>query len=474
MSITPENLWFNHPADGWTCLPYGDAMSAAFVAGVSDTLCETPATWKVKRDGAATAPQRTDEYFREKGFVAFTADTWFPPGTKLIGYGENKARAAVVRHADLPVLGDAVAAFDARIASEQREWRDVKVTDLFLDDGFTFRRRVGAGLSAPVAVEPAALWRILSRFGRAFPGTSAAWKSIATDDPDHFRALFNRRLPALGSYGYKPADVGGRMLLRRVNGVRQVFAVHSDAYMPLSPAAGLRAIAEGVDGMDIEDPRASIVYDAATTQFRASVSYHADFETMIREGVGTAYEGGLAIRTDDRGGSTFRISPFVLRCICVNLTTVAQYGDAFEIRHRTSRRLTPAAIAAGMRRISDGAISQVRHLDTAARAYGRDVAAARTVEIAPIDTVLRALSQIRDSVIDRGDRRLFTDDRLVAAWDATRAETGDAERALTGEDVINVFTRVGTLALDMGDLQRWQAREATAVLVPAMAARART
>ncbi len=461
-----NTLWYKHPEKGWVEATRNLAMEQAYKLKVLDTLRDTPPT---------AAPVRSDEHFASiPGFAAKLPKTWFPAGTPLIGAGKAKARSKASLHAALPSLTEASAEFTARLAAENRRWKDIDLSKLRIyEGGFVGQEGVTRDDGTPkmIPIEPAALWGLLSRYSNAFKGGTAPHIQDYTEDFGAFASKFNRRMRDLSTYLKKGQNVQGRMLIRWIDGQPQVFALHSNAYMPINPAMALGAIQMEAQRMGLDDPRVDLTYDAATTRVEARVSYHAAAEQIIREGVGSVYESGLFMKTDDRGGSSLDIGGFLLRAICVNLTTVDAYAEPFRRRHRTGRTTVNRAIARSGAEIRAGVRSQMHYLDAAARAYSADIVKARSVEIAPYTKVLAALTQIRDSVIPAGDRSRFTDKGLASAWEATRRETGDAPRAMNGEDVVNVFSRAARDDL-FSSLQRWDASRAAAVLVPAMAARA--
>lgn len=297
-----------------------------------------------KVDDSATEDIKADDaVLTAAGIDAahYEGQQWFGSGTEMMAGGTATFKSYARNHADLPPAREAFADVVAAIESEGRRVLPpvpadrLRVVDVHKDGGITITAG-GGGLR----LDPYASRQLVTtRLPAAFPG---AWNWLKSCTPEEMGEQMNQRLARLGDF-YKADKIPEVVVAQRFNhssGNLEGFRVSSASYADMPGDKVLDAYAgmfEAMDigGMGIKDPRALVTYDQETTGFTAKVSWHAP-ETF-KAVVGSTFEFGHSIRSDDRGGSGFHGSPFGRRVRCINCTVLEMVAAIKAMRHRTSK-----------------------------------------------------------------------------------------------------------------------------------------
>tara|TARA_R110000751_G_scaffold172859_2_gene279194 strand:+ start:616 stop:1866 length:1251 start_codon:yes stop_codon:yes gene_type:complete len=394
----------------------------------------------------------------EEGFAVTLPGTWFPPGTRLIGYGENAARERVAKHAALPSLAGALPAYQSVIASEERRYVDLDASKLeYLPGGII---RSGKQVAA---IEPRVFDRLLSsRFARAFPGGVRPWRSIQADDSEAAARIINRRLRALSDYGYKAEHTRIRMGTRQLTGqsMRSVFLVGSDMFMPLDPAVMLSTLARTVDAAGA---RVDLSYDAASTETLWTITLHADADQMIGAGVGSVFQAGLKGSTRDDGTGHYRNGGTFIRVRCVNLTIAeGSVPGQLSLVHRGGRSSWRRSQRQAVHKLRQAAASQAADFEGISAAFLASwgvaegtVVGSRTGNPAKDVAALDRLLKVGRGTAEKSSK--LTAIPAVALAAAVGATFGEETRrdSITVADVVNVGTHVATHGL-LDSLDSWR------------------
>ena len=462
----PVTLWFKHPSKGWTEATKNLALQEAYRLRVTDTLRDTPPT------STPAAPVRSDMTFsRLPGFEALQADHLYQAAGSPMP--DSWCRKQVAAHAELPTASEAAEDIARVLRSEERSWVDVDLSKCRVVEGFRLQRRRGSGWGGTIPMTPGALERLMgARLKGWYPGGLTAVMAMASRSPAEVITDLNRGLRS-GEF-----DPHARLMLRKIEGQVQNFAMHSSTYMPICPAQGFASVVKAIrNNGRLEDPRARVTYDQNTSRFQGVISYHADHAQLAREGVGSAYEGGIKVSTSCLADSFFRVGdPWLKRAVCDNLLSVTRTANLPDtlIKHKCGESNIVRAQRLAMARIERATGPAVRFMQECAAAYGKDMAALQTVEVCSYDKVEKHLKAIR-SALKYSSKALSTD-VLMASLRATHEEEGAAGpgRLVTGSDLINTFTRAATHGADgdlFDDLQRWARLEPLKALVPVVQAR---
>lgn len=460
----PATLWYKHPSKGWTEATKNLALQEAYALQVTDTLTDAPPA------AAPAAPARSDMTFsRLPGFEALQADHLYQAAGSPMP--DSWCKKQVAAHAELPTASEAAADIARVLRSEERSWEDVDLSECRVVEGFRLQRKRGGSWGGAIPMTPGALERLMgARLKGWYPGGLTAIMAMASRSPVEVITDLNRGLRS-GEF-----DPHARLLLRKVEGQRQVFAMHSGTYMPIDPAQGFARVVRAIrNNGRLEDPRARVTYDQNTSRFQGVISYHADHAQLAREGVGSVYEGGIKVSTSCLADSFFRVGdPWLRRAVCDNMmsmTATANLPDTL-IKHKCGEHNIVAAQRLAMERIEAATGPAVDFMRECAAVYGRDMAALQTVEVCAYDKVEKHLKAIRAAL--KYSSKALTTDVLMASLRATQQEDSDGPRAVTGSDLVNTFTRAATHGADgdlFDDLQRWARLEPLKALVPVVTAR---
>ena len=410
---------------------------------------------------ASPAPHQGDRFaaaMSEEGFAVTLPGTWFPPGTRLIGYGENAARERAAKHAALPSLAVALPAYQSVIASEERRYVDLDASKLeYLPGGII---RSGKQVAA---IEPRVFDRLLSsRFARAFPGGVRPWRSIQADDSEAAATIINRRLRTLSDYGYKDEHTRIRIGTRQLadQPMRSVFLVGSDMFMPLDPAVMLATLARTVDAAGA---RVDLSYDAASTETLWTITLHADADQMIGAGVGSVFQAGLKGSTRDDGTGHFRSGGTFIRVRCVNLTIAeGSVPGQLSLVHRGGRSSWRRSQRQAIHKLRQAAASQAADFEGISAAFlaswgvaETTVVGSRTGNPAKDTATLDRLLKTGRGTAEKSSK--LTAIPAVALAAAVGATFGEETRrdSITVADVVNVGTHVATHGL-LDSLDSWR------------------
>jgi hypothetical protein len=375
----------------------------------------------------------------------YEGQQFFDSGTEMMAGGTQVFKSYARNHADLPPAREAFADIVAAIESESRRVLppvmadDLRVVDVHQDGGITVTAG-GGGLR----LDPyAARQLVTTRLPAAFPN---AWNWLKSCTPEEMGEQMNQRLARIQDF-YPEGKVPEVVVAQRFNhssGNLEGFRVTSASYadMPgdkvLSAYAGMFE-AMDVGGMSIEDPRALVTYDQETTSFTAKVSWHAP-ETF-KAVVGSTFEFGHSIRSDDRGGSGFHGSPFGRRIRCINCTVLEMVAAIKAMRHRTSKNWdADTRLSEGLKKFTRRTEEQIVGMGPAIQHFAtRWDLLART----PIDSVvingerhtdpeaaIKAL--VSDGQLSRQMGVNFTLDGLLSNW--------AREPGQTLADLVNAWT----------------------------------
>ena len=460
----PVTLWYKHPLSGWTEATKNLALQEAYALQVTDTLCDAPPT------AAPAAPVRSDMTFsRLPGFEALMADHLYQAAGSPMP--DSWCRKQVAAHNELPAASEAAEDIARVLRAEERSWVDVNLSECRVVEGFRLQRNRGNGWGGVIPMTPGALERLMgARLKGWYPGGLAAVMAMASRSPAEVIVDLNR---GLRSGEYEPH---ARLLLRKIEGQRQVFAMHSGSYMPICPGEGFARVVRAIrQNGRLEDPRARVTYDQNSSRFQGVISYHADYQQIVREGVGSAYEGGIKVNTSCLADSYYNVGqPWIKRPVCDNQMVMTHTVNAPDtlIKHRCGENNIVAAQRLAMERIERATGPAVRFMQECAAAYGKDMAALQTVEVCAYDAVEKHLKAIRSAL--KYSSKALPEKVLMASLRATQQEDSDGPRAVTGADLVNTFTRAATHGAEgdlFDDLQRWARLEPLKALVPVVTAR---
>lgn len=352
-------------------------------------------------------------------------------GTRVIEAGVEGARASRVEWESRPLVRQYCQDFSRQIAGEDRRDRVEAVSGLRMT-------RAGllvpgaAGVTRAVDLEKLAFSR--DAFGSVLAAIGCGGREYLERCPVELRAV-NFNWQAKGA----DADAKVKLRTRRSGrGGREVFAVVGERYASFD----VDRIADALAIAAPADARGTVAYDGAGARFTITWQTNVQPEHFV---AGEFYRAGVVVTTDDTGGGSIRVSPFVDQNLCLNMIILDHAtGGETRIRHVG----TVDALARRFSTSFSEALAKVEHFR---RVWGyaveTDVLATVVAQEGsiPLSVALPGLFNgiiEQDLVEIRGDRKEVVRG-LVRAWeqDDSAARVGRPQGTLSLASVVNAFTR---------------------------------
>ena len=247
--------------------------------------------------------------------------TFFAVGTPLIEVGRDAYKRSRKDFEAMPPARSVFGPFLDRVAAENRRDVPVRVGDLaMLDDGRITRPNNGG--KSLYLDGPRPLQQLIERTGFKEPGAAA--KYLAEIGPKRRAREVNALLSCADED--QTAVLRTRLFTGPVNGHdgpvgREVFAAVSERYGQgaevdtLARATLAAAEADYLPG----DARGEIAYDGRKVAIRAV--WHTDIAPQL-VAVGELFKAGVWITGADDRTSGLRVGSSILRCVCINFTTM--------------------------------------------------------------------------------------------------------------------------------------------------------
>ena len=309
--------------------------AAGFTMEDADKAAEKPAvtaaTWQpevvsagwsgngiiVDADKAAKIAE-TEKKIEAAGFAL--PKTWFAPGTRMMQIGVDKYKREYLEWSRRPDAVDALMETAEHIRSEDRRSFTVSLSDLRMEENGLIGRKG----SIARRIE----WGAWEQVFRAASGVGAfpdGRRLMQTLPPKMRAEIFNERIRHFDKnvkIGVRKDHETGEWTIFRVVGAR--FPENGNG------ADACEAAAKALRGMDF---RGHVEYDPNTTDLRFDAAHMVD-PVILDPTVGDVFRGGIKGKTNDAGGGSFTVQPFIGRIICINCTTADAYAKGVRKAHR--------------------------------------------------------------------------------------------------------------------------------------------
>ena len=360
----------------------------------------------------------------------------------------------------------------------------------------------------PIAIEPHAFKQLCDRQGRAYGkgATSFLDRMPAGTCAETFNLVQSDLLTWGGYYGNEEGVRGLDFGTRMINGQRQIFRIVTPSYLSMPADEVLAVTLDALKAKGHTGIVAAVSYDSATTGLAATISWDGAGEarpTMTTEEMGEAIEGaglrtgrygarsvhqddirdrgmkigdvvgdalggsegGISLRTDDRGSSSLNVGTFLLRLVCLNgLIAMSDVGDGTKRRHRgpAGRELNTGDRALRILKIVNEALSLTTEQLAEAREQYESLS--RPVESIKLDgkTFVSVTEALEHLAVKMGKSIRVSKDAMVEML-LRGYEIRDGEATtLDGSSLLDVFnsvTAAATHAAELSPVQRVQAQE---------------
>jgi len=247
---------------------------------------------------------------------------WFAPGTRMMQIGVDKYKREYLEWASRPDAVDALMETAEHIRSEDRRSFTVALSDLRMQENGLIGRKG----SVARRIEWGAweqIFRAASGAG-AFPDGRRLMKMLS---PKMRAEIFNDRIKHIS----KDVKIGVRK--DRETGEWTIFRVVGKNFPEDGNGAdACEAAAKALRGLNF---RGHVEYNPNTTDLRFDAAHMAD-PVILDPTVGDIFRGGIKGKTNDAGGGSFVVNPFVGRIICINCTIADAYAPGVRKAHRGS------------------------------------------------------------------------------------------------------------------------------------------
>ena len=469
--------------------------------------------WEVAPIEVDAAPATTEEATPVEASTEEPTPITLPPVPVTTATGWAAYRPEPVRgykstaRKDKAPMRDAVDQIAAVIAAEDRETYTVTALGELRMVG---DRQIDIPGVGPIAIEPHAFRQLCQHQGRAYGGGSASFldRMKAATCAETFNLVQADLLDWAPYYGDKDEVREGGLSFgtRVINGQRQIFRVVTPSYLSLPADEVLAVTLDALKAKGHTGIVAAVSYDSATTGLAATISWDGAGEARTRmtaaqrgeairgaglrtgqygEGsihrddirergmkvgdvVGDALggsEGGISLRTDDRGGSALNVGTFLLRLVCLNgLVAMSDTGDGTKRRHRgpAGRELNTTDRALRILQIVNEALELTEEQLAAAREQYESLS--RPVESIKLDG--KTFNSVTDALTHLAIRmgkslRVSRDAMVEMLLRGYEIRNGEAT-TLDGSSLLDVFnsvTAAATHSAELTPVQRVQAQE---------------
>ena len=256
--------------------------------------------------------------------------TWFAPGTRMMQVGVDKYKREYLEWAQRPAAEEVLLSTAEHIRSEDRRSFVVNLSNLRMEEN----GMIGRKGSISRRIEWSAweqVFKAASNAG-AFPDGRRLMQSIS---PKLRAAIFNDRIKHFDKdvkIGVRKDHKTGEWTIFRVVGSR--FPEDGNG------ADACEAAAKALKGLDF---KGHVEYDPNTTDLRFDAAHMVD-PVILDPAVGDVFRGGIKGKTNDAGGGSFVVQPFVGRIICINCTVADAYAPGVRKTHQGSMQAAIAGI----------------------------------------------------------------------------------------------------------------------------------
>lgn len=248
--------------------------------------------------------------------------TWFAPGTRMMQIGVDTYKREYLEWSQRPLAEETLLATAATIREEDRRSFTVNLSDLRMEEGGMVGRKGGVSRRIEWGAWEQ-IFRAASSVG-AFPDGRRLMKMLS---PKMRAEIFNDRIKHIS----KDVKIGVRR--DRETGEWTIFRVVGKNFPEDGNGAdACEAAAKALRGMGF---RGHVEYNPNTTDLRFDAAHMAD-PVILDPTVGDIFRGGIKGKTNDAGGGSFVVNPFVGRIICINCTIADAYAPGVRKAHRGS------------------------------------------------------------------------------------------------------------------------------------------
>jgi hypothetical protein len=249
-------------------------------------------------------------------------EPWFAPGTRMLQIGVDKYTREYNEWAARPDAVTALLATAEHIRAEDRRSFVVRMGDLRMESNGMVGRTNGPSRRVAWGA-----WRQLFQAMRGenvFPDGERLMRVL---DPAVRASIFNDRITKIDPN--KEIKIG----VRRSGDGWSIFRVVGAKFPEDGNGAdACEAAAKALKGLNF---KGHVEYDPNTTDLRFDAAHMAS-PTALDPTVGDIFRGGIKGKTNDAGGGSFRVHPFVGRIICINCTIADAYAPGVRKTHRGS------------------------------------------------------------------------------------------------------------------------------------------